>query len=85
MEKAIIATILALLIACTQTTNTPGNITIQAKYPEKIVYGTSQDVDFTPLIEDCKQRGGRFNECGTVCEPGAKYCAAVCALTCELA
>ena len=49
----------------------------------KIVYTIDVDMKISALKEDCSQRGGRFNSCGTICETSADMCAAVCAFTCE--
>ena len=50
----------------------------------KVVYGSDATLDSTVLANDCRERGGVFNECGTICEPDAEACAAVCAFTCEV-
>ncbi|RJQ31018.1 hypothetical protein C4572_03040 [Candidatus Parcubacteria bacterium] len=58
-------------------------IPIMIRYDTKIVYTT--DLRFAPgaFQRDCEARGGRFNECGNVCAPGAEICSTVCAYTCE--
>lgn len=50
---------------------------------EKIVYTTDTTLAAEPFIRDCAIREGKFNQCGTICAPGAEVCATVCAYTCE--
>lgn len=57
---------------------------IMVTYDNKIVYTTDMDTDPEPLREDCRRRGGIFNECGDICPPGTFICEQVCAYTCEL-
>jgi len=59
-------------------------LSIDERFPTKIVYGTSQTSDVEYYERDCERRGGTFNECGTPCEPDAEICATVCAYTCDL-
>lgn len=59
-------------------------VPIMSTFEGKIVYSTDSSLDTTPLKEDCTERGGTFNECGTTCAPGAEVCVDVCAFTCEL-
>jgi len=59
-------------------------VPIQSEVKEKIVYTTDLSTDRQPLQNDCRERGGIFNDCGSVCESGAEICAEICALTCEL-
>ena len=50
---------------------------------EPIVYGTDADPAFIAESElDCQEKGGTFNECGSMC-PEGEICAAVCAAVCE--
>ena len=60
------------------------SVSIEAEYENKIVYTTEQSAHIEALKKDCKDRGGEFNECGSVCGPEADTCATVCAYTCEL-
>lgn len=55
---------------------------IADEFPNKIVYSTKHDVDIAALREDCRIRGGAFNECGSPCADGA-ICIKMCAFTCE--
>jgi uncharacterized protein YxeA len=56
---------------------------ISATYDTKIVY-TSEVSSNTDIYKaDCKKREWEFNECGSPCGPGAEFCTAVCAYTCE--
>lgn len=66
------------------TDDTSNNIPIQGTYNTKVVYTTDAEADTAALRNDCQVRGGTFNECGTICEPGAEICADVCAFTCDL-
>lgn len=58
-------------------------IEISEMFPGKIVYTTSTSQDTAKYEADCEERGGTFNECGTVCAPDADFCVMVCAFTCE--
>lgn len=59
------------------------DIMLMATFKTKLVYGTDQSLDQGALIAHCSKQGGTYNTCGTVCEPGAEFCVAVCAFTCE--
>lgn len=59
-------------------------VPIESEFPNKIVYGTSGDLDADELKKDCDARGGTFNSCGSVCPSDAEVCIQVCAYTCEL-
>lgn len=64
---------------------TPGNeLPIEEEFASKIVYTTDISLDAGPFEADCGIRGGAFDDCGTICEPGADICAEVCAYTCDL-
>jgi len=56
---------------------------IMDQFPGKVVYTTDISVDPTLFQNDCDQRGGVFDSCGTICPPEAEVCATVCAYTCE--
>lgn len=58
-------------------------IPIESEFDTKVVYTTETSTSTEPFIADCNERGGTFNECGTICEPEAEACAAVCAFTCD--
>lgn len=58
-------------------------VPVQAEFDAKIVYTTDQEADVEALRQDCAERGGEFNPCGTICAPEADICASVCAYTCE--
>ncbi len=63
---------------------TPGDgLPIEEEFDSKIVYTTDTSLDAGPFEADCEARKGAFNECGTICEPEAEFCAEVCAYTCE--
>ncbi len=57
---------------------------IQAIFGDKIVYTTAQDIDTAEIRADCDDRGGSFNECGSVCPNDEASCVDTCAYTCEL-
>jgi hypothetical protein len=58
-------------------------VPVQEAFPTKIVYTTEVEADTAALEADCRERGGTFNECGSICAPDAGICAEVCAYTCE--
>lgn len=58
-------------------------VDVQNDFETKVVYTTDMSVDTAPLEADCELRGGEFNECGSVCEPGAEICTEQCAYTCD--
>lgn len=53
-------------------------------YSTKIVYTTDTTVEKDIYLNDCQNRDGEFNVCGSTCAPDAQTCVAVCALTCEI-
>lgn len=74
----------AALAACDDPITAPGqDVPILHDYGSKIVYGTSRTLDVAALRDHCRRARGTFNECGTICAPGAEACATVCAFTCE--
>lgn len=60
-----------------------GNIPIEARFNDKIVYTTIQSVNKQPLRLHCNTNGGVFNECGSSCGSKDEPCITVCAFTCE--
>lgn len=58
-------------------------VDVEADFGSKVVYTTDMSVDTAPLEADCELRGGEFNECGSVCEPGTDICTEQCAYTCD--
>lgn len=52
-------------------------------YPGHIIYNSSGFEFLDVLLQDCKQREGRFSTCGSPCDPDDKQCITVCAYTCE--
>ena len=60
------------------------SVEIQSKYDTKIVYTTDMGKDKAPFANDCRSRGGIFEECGSVCEPEAEICTEQCAYVCDL-
>ncbi len=55
----------------------------EREFPTKVVYTTDMGSDEEPYRTDCQERGGTFNECGSICSPDADMCAEVCAYTCD--
>jgi len=85
----IISIIIITIIGVTIWSNStlPDDLSIQKKYETKIIYTTSQSItkeNKTLYIEDCRSRGGTFNDCGSPCAPDAEICTQVCAYTCDL-
>jgi hypothetical protein len=64
----------------------PAEVPIENQFSDKIVYTTDASFDKTILENDCKQRGGKFQECGSICDDRIKdqTCVTVCAFTCQL-
>jgi hypothetical protein len=60
------------------------DVPIKERFENKIIYTSNQDADVDKLKQHCREEGGEFNECGSVCAPDAAACAQVCAYTCEL-
>ncbi len=56
---------------------------IQSIYDGKVIYSMGMHEEMEALIEDCKMRGGYFNDCGSPCSPDSEVCVEMCALTCE--
>ena len=81
---AVTIAILATIFILPEGVNGP-KVPIRSEFPEKIVYEYLNDdsVTLEDLQNDCRIRGGRFNECGSLCRDG-EICIKVCALTCEL-
>ena len=73
----------AVVPGCDDETGPSGNVPIMSNFGTKIVYGTSRDLDVSALRDHCRSLNGRFNDCGTICAPGAEACVTVCAYTCE--
>lgn len=59
-------------------------VSMEAVYPQKIVYTTKIPAPKEDFIGDCSMRGGVFNSCGNGCAPDAEMCMTVCAYTCTL-
>jgi len=57
---------------------------IAAQFTDKIVYSTAGQINIKDLEDDCLERNGIFNECGSPCGPEADFCAEICAPVCEL-
>ncbi len=50
---------------------------------ENIIYGTNADPVFIQESKnDCQEKGGVLNECGSACADG-EICVAVCTVVCE--
>ncbi|MBI2411356.1 MAG: hypothetical protein HYV32_05685 [Candidatus Kerfeldbacteria bacterium] len=86
------------LVACTRATQTQETIentntetnqpaevnTNNTIVPQDIIYGTNQDAAFVEASrQDCENKGGTFNTCGSPCLDESGFCAQVCALRCE--
>lgn len=65
-------------------TDQSGDIEMMEQYENKIVYTTDVGQDAEPFVNDCRDRGGEFSECGSVCAPDAEVCTEQCAYTCAL-
>lgn len=76
IPSALVA--LLLLTACTPG----GSVSIRDSYPGKIVYGMDAEADLESLRDDCADRGGEFDECGSSCAPDAEVCTLECAFVC---
>ncbi len=62
----------------------PGEeLPIRQTFDNKVVYTTDVGLDTEAFKSDCRERGGEFNECGSVCAPDAEMCIEVCAYTCD--
>lgn len=59
-------------------------VPVRATYEDKIVYTTDMDSDSEDFKNDCKERGGTFDLCGSICARDAEFCADVCAYVCYL-
>jgi len=66
-----------------QDMETRPGVPVQEAFDTKIVYTTDMEADTALLAADCRDRGGVFNECGSICAPEESICAEVCAYTCE--
>lgn len=58
------------------------NVPIADNSANKIVYTANRSFNEEVLKNDCRERGGEFNSCGSLCEEGGE-CVPVCAYTCE--
>ncbi len=56
---------------------------VSAIFENKVVYDMGADISEEILREDCSERGGEFNTCGSPCAPDSDACVQVCAYTCE--
>jgi glucose/arabinose dehydrogenase len=81
-----------LITACNDEMETPSvdddqltsaEVEVKEAYPEKIVYQQNPELDLADYQQDCEERGGVFNECGSVCPEAAEICIEVCGYTCE--
>jgi glucose/arabinose dehydrogenase len=74
-----------LLISCAVPEDGPAedDSLVDVTYPNKIVY--KQDIeDESELKQDCRNREGEFNSCGSGCPEDADVCATVCVPVCDL-
>lgn len=58
-------------------------VPIEKIFESKVVYTSNQKIDTKRLKEDCTERDGKFNACGSICPPDTEVCSEVCAYTCE--
>ncbi len=56
---------------------------VKSVYDKKIIYDTESGVEQKTLESDCQKRGGRFNPCGSPCQPGDP-CIQLCVPVCQL-
>ncbi|MEX0930197.1 MAG: hypothetical protein WDZ79_00820 [Candidatus Paceibacterota bacterium] len=89
MSRTTVIIVVALLVAVgigylVLGGNSTSSVPIQDEFTTHVVYTTNLGIDREPLIEDCRERGGVFSDCGSVCGPEAEVCAEVCAYTCDL-
>lgn len=66
-----------------QDVSSSAEVEVQAEYEEKVVYLSNDEVPKEDYEQDCRERGGEFNECGSPCAADAESCIQVCAFTCE--
>ena len=57
-------------------------VTFIDAFPTHAVYTTDTTRAEGSFRDDCADRGGVFNACGSPCERGADACASICAYTC---
>ncbi|OGC53084.1 hypothetical protein A3B64_01385 [candidate division WWE3 bacterium RIFCSPLOWO2_01_FULL_37_24] len=53
---------------------------VKKESKQRIIYNPESDL--ATIKEDCRERGGIFNSCGSYCE-GDEICIQICAYTCE--
>src|SRR3989344_5854688 len=69
--------------------NTPQKLEIPGAilYPGKVIYKNcnwdGEKCNDKIYRQDCAERKGSYNTCGSSCAPGAEICTADCAFTCE--
>lgn len=74
--------------SCSGSVSTNNNVSVGVNVnvniaPEDIIYGTNMDPAFVEQSrQDCTDKGGTFNECGSACKTG-EMCIAACALRCD--
>jgi hypothetical protein len=59
------------------------NVPIISQCKNKIVYTLDMGADKMVLQEDCLNRHGHFNLCGSICSAKGRPAITVCAYTCE--
>ncbi len=59
-----------------------GEVSITSDFGSKLVYDYASGE--SAAAQDCAERGGTFNSCGSSCAPDAEICTKECALVCEL-
>jgi len=60
-----------------------GGVQVQDDFGDKVVYTVGASEDQTLFKQDCADRGGEFNTCGSPCASNADFCIKVCAFTCD--
>lgn len=84
MKKIIVIVVLVLVaILIFVNFKDEKNIPVVVEFPEKTVYTSDLSYPKEPLIQDCEEKGGTFDSCGSPCGPEEDFCTAVCAFTCE--
>jgi hypothetical protein len=84
MKRTVVVVVSFLLIALWiffslergEEEGTDADVPVQEAFPTKIVYTTEVEADTAALEADCRERGGTFNECGSICAPdvGEELC-----------
>lgn len=90
MKHAIKIVLVSAVVACLGAscggagqTNANAASNINTATQQDIIYGTNMEPAFVEQSrQDCQQRGGTFDQCGSACNEG-EMCIAACALRCD--